>query len=294
MLDRNSRIGFIGAGQVGKSMAAALSRKGYKVVASASRTFASAESLAHLVPGCVAYRSIYEAASKCDMVFITGTDASIAPIAASIKWRKGQGVAHCSGATSTDVFALAKAMGAVPGAFHPLQTFSDVEKAVASLPGTTFAIEGEEEMRAYLKEMALALGGVPIFLRAEDKALYHCTVVMMGGILNGLCGAIAGLWQENFGIDRNQALKSLAPIMQGTAATLASLGLPAAAAGPYVRGDAGTVRKHMNALREFSPEMVPVYCNMALAAFPVALEKGNVSAEKAEEIRQLLQEGTKG
>ena len=44
--DKGSRIGIIGSGFVGGSLAVALSRVGYSVVAAASRRFASAESLA--------------------------------------------------------------------------------------------------------------------------------------------------------------------------------------------------------------------------------------------------------
>ena len=47
-LDRNSKIGIIGSGFVGGSLAVALSRVGYNVVAASSRRFVSAEALAKL------------------------------------------------------------------------------------------------------------------------------------------------------------------------------------------------------------------------------------------------------
>ena len=53
--DKGSRIGIIGSGFVGGSLAVALSRVGYSVVAAASRRFASAESLALRIKGCKAF-----------------------------------------------------------------------------------------------------------------------------------------------------------------------------------------------------------------------------------------------
>ncbi len=74
---RESRIGFIGAGRVGGSLAVAFSRQGYPVAAVASRTFSSAQALAERVPGCVAYETIQEVADQVEVVFITTADDAI-------------------------------------------------------------------------------------------------------------------------------------------------------------------------------------------------------------------------
>jgi predicted short-subunit dehydrogenase-like oxidoreductase (DUF2520 family) len=288
-LSKESKIGFVGAGMVGKSLALALSRAGYPVVAASSRTHASAEALASLVRGCEALRTHHEVAAGTDIVIISSPDDAIGPVASDIAWRTGQAAVHCSGAASLDVLEPARRLGGLPGAFHPLQTFSTVESAVQSLPQSTIAIEGEGDIRAYLEEMALALGCNPIFLRPEDKPLYHASVVMMGGLLTGLAGAVAELW-GNFGIDRRDALQSLVPMIQGNANTLRSAGMPQSIAGPYVRGDVGTIRKHLDAIGSTSPHMLPAYCHMALVGLPFAFEKGKVSNAVAAEIKDMLEE----
>ena len=287
ILNRDSRIAFIGAGTVGKSLAVALERRGYKVVAAASRTFSSAEALAGLLDGCVAYRTHQEAVDAADFVLVTSTDDAIGRITAGVLWQPGQGVAHCSGVTSLDVLEPAETQGALVGTIHPLQTFSSVEDAQKTLPGTTFAIEGEGEVRDFLRQLAVDLGGNPIFLRPQDKPLYHTSVVMMGGLLSGMFGHVADLWQH-FGIDREDAIGALVPIAQGIVTTVDSVGIPQALAGPYVRGDVGTVRKHLEALKSTAPESLPVYCHMALAGLPYAFEKGKVPPETAAEIRRML------
>ena len=285
---KESRLGFIGAGRVGGSIAIALSRAGYPVVAVSSRTFASAQGLAARVPGSVAYRSPQDVADEVDVVFITTADDAIGPVASEVRWRAGQGVVHCSGAASVDVFAAAAAEGAAPGAFHPLQAVSSVENGVDSLPGTTFGIEGGEEMREYLAEAARAIGGNPIFLRPEDKVMYHLTGVLMGNLLTAL-GAVAAQMWETFGFTRAEGVKALAPMMRQVSVNLDNSGVPDAVAGPYVRGDIGTVRKHLEALRSQAPQYLPLYCELALAGLPFARQRGPIDEERAAEIRELIE-----
>jgi len=284
---RESRIGFIGAGIVGKTLALALSGKGYNVVAVASRTVSSADVLAGLVPGCVAYTTPGEAAVAADLVFITTPDDVIGAVAEDVPWRRGQGVVHCSGVESLDVLEPARRRGAATGGFHPLQTFSSISEAVKSIPGSTFAIEGDAGMRTYLGSLARDLRGKPIFLRSEDKPLYHASVLMMSGFVTGLAAAMVDLWVR-FGLDRTQALESLLPITEACTKALRSVGVPGAVTGPYVRGDTGTIRKHLDALRNTAPEALSVYCHMALTGLPYAFEKGKVTGERADEIRRLL------
>ena len=286
---RDSRIGFVGAGGVGKALSVALTSQGYSVVATASRTFASAQALAALVPKCTAYATPQEAADVTDVLFITSSDDPIGPIASAIRWRESQAVVHCSGAAPLDVLDDAKKQGAVPGGFHPLQAFASVDEAVKNLPGSTFGIEADGDLGSFLNSMAVDLGGFPIRLKSEDRPLYHASVVTVGGLLMALIGIVADVWRA-FGIEREDALKSLLPIIQGCTDTIRASGLPGGLAGPYARGDVGTVRKHVEALSSGAPELLPIYCHIALGGLPLALEKGNFGPQRAAEIRDILQE----
>ena len=286
---RKTKICFIGSGLVGGSLSLALSREGFRIVAAASRTYASAQALAGRVEGCVACATAQEAADLADFAFVTTSDDAIAGVASEIAWRGGQGVAHCSGAASLDVLDGAVRQGAIAGAFHPLQAFSSVESGAESLPGTTFGIEGNPDMREFLGDVALAVGGNPIFLNSRDKPLYHLTGVMMGNLLTVQAAVAAQLW-EKLGLTRAQGVTALAPMMRQVSINLSTSGVPGAVAGPYPRGDIGTVRKHLEALRDRAPEVLPLYCELALAGLPFALEKGTLKAERAAEIQSLLEQ----
>ena len=75
-LDRNSKIGIIGSGFVGGSLAVALSRVGYNVIAASSRRFVSAEALAQRIEGCKAFVNSQEVIDVSDVVFLTTPDDS--------------------------------------------------------------------------------------------------------------------------------------------------------------------------------------------------------------------------
>ena len=266
----------------------ALANGGYAVVAAASRSFSSAQALAGRIEACAAVQTAQEVADSADVVFITTPDDAIGVVASALSWRPGQGVVHCSGAASVDVLDEAARQGAVAGTFHPLQAFSSVENGVKSLPGATFGIEGDGEMRSYLEAMALAVGGRPIFLKSEDKTLYHLTGVMMGNLLTGLGAVAAQLWDE-IGLTRADGVRALVPMMRQVSVNLDTSGVPGALAGPYPRGDIGTVRKHLETLRSRAPAVLPLYCELALAGLPFAVEKGTLPVERAEEIRELVE-----
>ncbi len=285
-LNKSSKIGFIGAGKVGGSLAVAMSQAGYPVVAVSSRTSESASRFAALIQGCIAYTDLQAAVDASDMVFITTSDDAIAMVATSIRWRAGQGAAHCSGAASLDVLDAVARQGATPGAFHPLQAFSSVENGARSIPGITFGIEGDSAIREYLGTLARDIGGRPVFLNPQDKPLYHLSGVMMGNLLTCLVGISAEIW-EHIGYTRADGVSALVPMMRAVAENIETSGIPAAVAGPYPRGDIGTARKHLQALTSQHTELLPLYRELALAGLHLAVEQG-LSQEDEKEFRRIL------
>jgi len=281
------KLGFIGAGTVGTALAIKLSEQGYDIVAVNSRTYASAMRLAQSVKGCKVCDTKQAVADLADTVFITTPDAVIPTAVSEVKWRPGQAVIHCSGADSTETLLPAKKVGAVTGAFHPLQTFASVKHALENLPGTTFAIEAEGELKEDLKTMATALKGEWIELKAADKVIYHAAAVMACNYLVTLVKLADDLWQT-FGIPREQATKALLPLIRGTLNNIENISIPQSLTGPIARGDTGTIQKHLTALKKEAPDVISTYCELGLRTIPIALAKGKIDENKAAEIRALL------
>jgi predicted short-subunit dehydrogenase-like oxidoreductase (DUF2520 family) len=283
-------IGFIGAGAVGKGLALAIASRGYSVVAVYSRSRTSAEALAARVPGCESLPVPQEVADRCSLVFITTPDEAINRVASQVKWRTGQGVVHCSGAESLDVLEPAARQGALPGSFHPFQTFACLEtpeEAVERLEGTLFSIEGHGWLRSFLEKIAAHLGGRSIPVRPEDRAIYHASAVMACGYVVALLEAAAGLWQA-MGASREDALSTIVPLARTTLENISRAGPEASATGPLMRGDAATLQRHLEALESRLPRLIPLYSSLSLESLSLAREK--VGRDKLEEMERLIEE----
>ena len=286
------KIGFIGAGTVGTALAIRLSRQGYRVIAVHDLKLAAAQRLAEAVKGCRILEKAQDVADTADFVFITTADDFIPQVAAEVGWHTGQTVAHCSGAASTEALAPAREQGARVDCIHPLQTFASVAQAVENLPGSTFAIEAEEPALSVLKEMATALQGNWLELKAEDKALYHASACIACNYFYTLVQIAADLWQ-NFGASAAEATQAMMPMLRGSLNNLDNVGLPQALTGPIARGDLVTIGKHLAAFEKKAPAVLSLYKELGNWTIPIGLAKGTLSESRAEELRALFQENQK-
>lgn len=286
-IESTPKIGFIGAGTTGTALAVRLNQHGYQVNAVSSRSLTSAEKLAGKISGCQVYNGAQEVANTAHLVFITTPDDTIPKVAAEVQWLKEQNVVHCSGAHSIDILEPARQRGANVGCFHPLQTFASVDQAIENIPGSTFAVEAEEPLLSILKEMATALEGDWVVLKAGDKVLYHAAAVFACNYLVTLVKLATDLWQT-FGASPAQATKALMPLLQGTLSNIGNVGLPNCLTGPIARGDLGTIEKHLDALEKKTPTLFEMYKELGLQTIPIALAKGKIDSKRAEELQDLL------
>ena len=281
------KTGFIGAGTTGIALAVRLSQKGCPVVAVSSRTLSSAQKLAGLVPNCQICHTAQELADAAKLVFITTPDDVIARVCGEVQWHEGQSVVHCSGAHSVDILESAKKRGAAVGSFHPLQTFADVDQAIENLLGSTFALEAKEPLLSMLKELTSLLNGNWVELKSGDKVLYHAAAVFACNYLVTLVKVALDLWLD-FGVSSQEATRALLPLLAGTINNIDNIGLPDCLTGPIARGDLGTIERHLSALKVRNPSLLTIYKELGLQTIPIALAKGQVDEQKAEEMKVLL------
>ncbi len=279
------RIGFIGTGTVGSTLAVGLAEKGYSVVAVTSLKRVSAERLARLISGCKVVPDAQAVADASDVVFIATPDDVIPKTAEQVRWQRGQVVLHCSGALSTKVLEPARRAGASVGSMHPLQTFA--AQAINSLAGVTFALEGEGPVMANLKQMSAALGGRWIVVRPEDKALYHIAAVMTSNYVVALVDGALQLWKK-LGVAPEDATQAILTLTLGTLHNIEGLGTASGLTGPIARGDVGTVQRHLSELHEKAPELERMYRELGLLTVPLALKKGSINEEQATRLRHVL------
>jgi predicted short-subunit dehydrogenase-like oxidoreductase (DUF2520 family) len=283
------KLGFIGAGTVGTALAVRLNSRGYPVVAISSRSRTSAQKLARAVKGCQIFNNNQAVADNAELVFITTPDDAIAPVASQVRWHPGQSVVHCSGADSTDILQPAKESGAQVGAFHPLQTFASAQQAMENIPGSTFALEAEEPLLSTLKDMATALDGHWVELKAKDKVLYHAAAVFACNYMVTLVKLATDLWQT-FNVPPHQATQALLPLIRGTINNIETIGIPNCLTGPIARGDMGTINKHLDALRQTAPHLLSTYRELGRQTIPIALSKGRINESQAQELQAILEQ----
>ena len=281
------KLGFIGAGTVGTALAVRLSSKDYQVIAVSSRSQTSARKLAQAVSGCRAFNNNQDVADAAELIFVTTPDDAIASVAAETQWHRGQSVVHCSGALSVDILESARKLGTRVGAFHPLQTFASVKQAIENIPGSTFAVEAEEPLLSTLKDMATALDGHWIELKANDKVAYHAAAVIACNYLVTLVKLATDLWQS-FNIPQSQATQALLPLIRGTIHNIDTVGIPQCLTGPIARGDIETIKKHLDALQKAAPALLSAYQELGRQTIPIALAKGKINQHRAEELQAIL------
>lgn len=275
------RIGIVGAGRLGSALARALGQVGWPVVAVASRTPAHARTLAAAVSGARAVDTPQAVADVAELVFLTVPDTAIASVAASVRWRAGQGVVHTSGVESLTPLASAREHGALLGSLHPLQTFARPSRnPLRSFRGITCAIESDPELFPRLESVVTAVGGEPLLLAPEAKALYHAAAVLAANYVVSLLHVAAQLWRAA-ALPEDRALQALLPLTRAAVENVAARGPAAALTGPIARGDVETIEKHLGALAAATPEHLALYRELGEATLALARAAGQLDAARA-------------
>lgn len=266
-------IAVLGLGRVGNVLSRALYTAGYPIVAVASRNMAKAETAAMLFGA--EPTSPVRAAQRADMVLLTVPDDVLPGLACQLAeanaWREGQFVVHASGASPTNVLQPAAQYGAVTGSFHPVAAFASPDVPLPS--GITFGIEAPQPLQDILVQMAHALHGYALLITDEQKTLYHAAAVVASNYTVTLAAMAAQLFGD-LGATPEEALRALLPLMRTTLDNLERQGLPDALTGPLVRGDVGTVQRHLQALDQTSPSVGAFYRNLGQATLPLAQQRG--------------------
>lgn len=245
------RAGIIGAGKVGFSLGKYLVEHGIPVTGYYSRNPASAKEASEFTATGF-FENLTDIVKDSDTLFITVPDGAIGDV-----WDdmgdltvKGKNICHCSGSVSSAVFFHAEDRGACRYSIHPLYAVSDRYTSWKDLGKAHFTIEGSQ---AHLEEMAevfRSLGNrVTIMENSEKKAIYHAAAVMVSNQMAALAELGVQLL-TTCGFTREDAETALAPLITGNALKIGQVGPVEALTGPIERGDAETVRKHLDAMEE--------------------------------------------
>lgn len=260
----DKKISLIGAGVVGTAILKMLSDKGYIPASIISRSADSAKRAAALT-GCPGWSvKIEELDPLSDIVIISTPDDAISEVVESLSERgrvkPGAVVFHTSGVHSSEILLPLKKFRVVLLSIHPVQTFINLDQAIKAIPGTYFGIEGDSPEIA--RKIVGELGGIPVVIDAEKKALYHAACVFSSNYLVTLIH-LSNIIMERAktGGDENSGI--LNPLIKTTVENVMNYGVKSALTGPVLRVDKGTLREHIKALKRYLPALSNLYVELA-------------------------------
>ena len=275
-------LSIIGAGRVGRALGRRLRELGWKIGAVVTSSESSARKAVRSIGAGRAHAFLTRQVLAAQVILITTQDHSVAAVAGELarigaEELRSKIVLHTSGALSSDVLDPVRQCGAAVGSMHPLQTFSGV--GVPPLEGRVFTIEGDVVAVRMARQMARALGAVPVQIEGSKKPLYHAAGALAAGNVLALMEAATRLMTAA-GMKRREAVRALLPLTRQVLENFERLGPRAAWTGPLSRGDYGVVAAHTEAMKDLPPEFAQAYKEVnRLAAVVLAQDSASMLAE---------------
>jgi len=275
-------LSIIGGGRVGRAVGRRLRELGWKIGAVVTRSETSARRAVRSIGAGHAHAFLTRQVVAAQVILITTPDHGVTEVAEELarigaEELRGKIVLHTSGALGSSVLGPVKKCGAATGSMHPLQTFSGV--GIPPLDGKVFAIEGDTGAVRMARQMARALGAVPVHIEGAKKPLYHASGAMAAGNVLALMEAATCL-MTGAGMKRREAVRALLPLTRQVLENFERLGPRAAWTGPLSRGDYGVVAAHMEAMKDLPAEFAQAYEAVnRLAAVVLAPDSAAMLAE---------------
>ncbi|HXH66558.1 MAG TPA: Rossmann-like and DUF2520 domain-containing protein, partial [Candidatus Limnocylindrales bacterium] len=269
----------LGAGRVGRALGRLLHEHGWRVLVVAARSDATARQAAKFVRAGQPISGISHCALAAKTILIGVPDDVIPEIAAELariggQQLRGKIVLHTSGACDAGALQPVREFGALAASMHPMQTFNGV--SVPPLEGKIFAIEGDAPAVRVARSIARSLGGIPVNITAEKKALYHAAGAFAAGLVLALEEAGVQMLKTS-GLPQREALHALLSLSRQVLEHYEKLGPHKAWTGPLSRGDYGVVAANEEAIANYHPEFLEAYQAVSrlsghvLAADPAAI-----------------------
>lgn len=286
------KIGFIGAGKVGKALGLYFKNHSIDVEGYYSKTLKSSREAAKITDTDY-FDSIEALLSYCDIVFITTPDHVLKEIDEQISELVPgrpdflhKTYLHASGAYPSDCLSKIKSIGSAVGSMHPLQSFGNPFRSAKLLEESFFSIEGTQKALEDMKSILHKTGGNYNELSADKKPLYHAGACIISNYLVTLLDCGMHL-MESAGMDRKSLFQAVFPLINGTLQNIHEKGTVDALTGPIVRKDYNTITTHLENIDKNVPEEARFYRALVLKTIAMIEEK-RLEKEEASILRNLL------
>lgn len=204
-----------------------------------------------------------QARLDASILWLCVPDGEIAEAAAQIAEARDlrrQIVVHSSGALTVDALAAARRGGATVAAVHPVMTFPT--RSPVPLTRVLFGIEtASPAARRILSGVVRRLGGTAFRVDGRHKALYHAAGTLASPLLvSALTAAMETA--RAAGLKEHDAEAVVEALAEATMRNVFTRGATQSFSGPFARGDADTLKLHLQALAGH-PILAGVYRSLA-------------------------------
>jgi predicted short-subunit dehydrogenase-like oxidoreductase (DUF2520 family) len=208
----------------------------------------------------------------------------VSMLSASGAIHAGQYVVHTSGRHGLTVLEPAAAVGARPVALHPAMTFTGTAIDLPRLAGCVFGVTVGAAERPIAERLVADLGGRPIWVPEDKRALYHAGLAHGANHLVTLVTQAMELLSAS-GADR--PADTLRPLLRAALDNVLEQG-DSALTGPIARGDVETVRDHLAEVARNAPDTLPSYVALGRATLDRVVTDGRLLPIRAAKLRQVL------
>lgn len=280
------KIGFIGAGKVGFSLAKYFRQNNLNVIGIYSRNKLSAQEASKFI-GIKNYTTIDKIVKDSDIIFLTVLDTAVLEVWNYIKKLpiSNKIVCHCSGALSSYIFEGVRDLNAYAYSLHPVLAIYDKLSSYTLLKGACFTLEGSLEKLNVMQTMIEQAGNKTYIISTENKVLYHCAAVFTSNFMVALAQIGLDLLND-CGFDE-QSSSILFPLMTANIQSIVSHGTTKALTGPVERCDIETITNHLSKLTGEEKELYILLSKKLISISKV--KNPNINYQKLE----LIMEGIK-
>jgi predicted short-subunit dehydrogenase-like oxidoreductase (DUF2520 family) len=271
------KVFILGAGKVGRALAAALRETG------------RGRDSVTLRP---ARKGVPTTRIDADIIVLALRDRQLGPVAADLAATgvvpRRAVVVHNAGALPAEALSPLRAVCAGVAQMHPMIAFAS-KTSFPTLAGGHCHVKGDPAAEKRARALAKHLGMTPRTFAKLDTVGYHAAA---GLVANG-AAALAAIGEELLvvsGVPRKDAPKMLGPLLRSVAENVEALGFPDALTGPVRRGDAAAIERQIELLGARVPAALPLYVASAVAQLPIARTIGDAPKASFDAVEKVLRE----
>ena len=285
------KLSIIGCGNVAKTIAHLWLQTGnVEIVDVLNRSQPNAQTSVEFI-GAGNPLSNFDSLQKADIFMIGCGDDQIESCLTKLLAQniidKGNIVFHFSGAKSSAVLEEASAAGAICASLHPIKSFANPSDAINTFTDTYCGLEGNAEACDVLSTLIENIGGSCFTVDSTKKLTYHAASVFACNYLVALQELSIKAF-EHSGVERDLAIKILAPIVKETSSNIFKLGTAESLTGPIARGDHNLVAKQYQAVADWDKDAADIYRLLGKLSVALSDQKGVSNKDNLNSIKELF------